>query len=50
MQIRDFVALLNTTRETVRHYEDLHLLTPVRRNNRRNTGKRKFWILKSSWN
>lgn len=40
LQIRDFVALLNTTKETVRHYEDLQLLTPVRRNNRREYGEK----------
>lgn len=38
MQIRDFVALLGTSKETVRHYEDLHLLDPVRHNNRREYG------------
>jgi DNA-binding transcriptional MerR regulator len=40
LQIRDFVARLNTTKETVRHYEDLQLLTPIRSNNRREYGEK----------
>ncbi len=28
MRIGEFVKLLNTTKDTVRHYEDLHLISP----------------------
>lgn len=43
MQIGAFVALLNTTKETVRHYEDLGLLTPARAaNGRRLYGEREI--------
>jgi len=40
MQIGEFVARLSTTKETVRHYEDLQLLTPTRVKNRRTYGEK----------
>lgn len=40
MKISEFVALLNTTKETVRHYEDLNLLTPIRYKSRREYGQK----------
>ncbi|WP_400243253.1 MerR family transcriptional regulator [Niallia sp. JL1B1071] len=35
MKIGEFVTLLNTTKDTVRHYEELNLLTPSWQNNKK---------------
>ncbi|MGE7889320.1 MerR family transcriptional regulator [Bacillus cereus] len=35
MRIGEFVTLLHTTKDTVRHYEDLNLIVPTRTNNRK---------------
>ncbi|MGI8349384.1 MerR family transcriptional regulator [Niallia circulans] len=35
MKIGEFVALLNTTKDTVRHYEELNLLKPNWQNNKK---------------
>ncbi|KIL34384.1 6-phosphogluconolactonase [Cohnella kolymensis] len=40
MKISEFIALLNTTKETVRHYEDLNLVTPKRVKSRREYGQK----------
>lgn len=38
MRISEFITLLNTTKDTVRHYEELSLLNPIWKNNRREYG------------
>ena len=40
MRIGQFVTLLNTTKETVRHYEDLRLITPKWKNKIRDYGEK----------
>lgn len=40
MRIGQFVTLLNTTKETVRHYEDLNLITPKWKNSFRDYGEK----------
>lgn len=42
MKISEFVNKLKTTKETVRHYEDIKLLTPLRHNNRREYGEKEI--------
>lgn len=40
MRIGEFVALLNTTKDTVRHYEELNLITPIRKGNNKHYGEK----------
>ncbi|MCM3004248.1 MerR family transcriptional regulator [Priestia koreensis] len=40
MRIGEFVSLLNTTKDTVRHYEDLGLITPTRVQNKKYYGEK----------
>ncbi|MCH1624849.1 MerR family transcriptional regulator [Ferdinandcohnia quinoae] len=40
MRIGEFITLLNTTKDTIRHYEELNLLTPIRKGNYREYGEK----------
>ena len=40
MRIGQFVTLLNTTKDTVPHYEELNLLTPTWKNNYKEYGEK----------
>ncbi|WP_410770947.1 MerR family transcriptional regulator [Fontibacillus sp. BL9] len=42
MKIGEFVTLLHTTKDTVRHYEELNLLTPAWSNNYREYGEKEI--------
>ncbi len=42
MRIGKFVELLNTTKDTVRHYEDLNLVTPKWENHHKEYGEKEI--------
>ncbi len=44
MKIGEFVTLLQTTKDTVRHYEELNLITPKWNKIIRNLGEKESWI------
>lgn len=42
MRIGEFITLVNTTKDTVRHYEELNLLTPVKNNKIKNYSQKEI--------
>ncbi|KQL51470.1 6-phosphogluconolactonase [Heyndrickxia shackletonii] len=42
MRIGEFIAYLNTTKDTVRHYEDLQLLTPKWKGSMKDYGEKEI--------
>jgi DNA-binding transcriptional MerR regulator len=42
MRIGEFIELLKTTKDTVRHYEDLKLITPKRINSHKEYGEKEI--------
>ncbi len=42
MKIGEFVQLLNTTKDTVRHYEELNLVTPKWKNHHKEYGEKEI--------